>query len=45
MNKKEFFVVFLRRVVQILVVAWDKVCSPIEIGGLRIRKIGSFNQA
>ena len=26
-------------------VAWDIVCSSIEVGGLGIRKIGSFNQA
>lgn len=25
-------------------VAWVKVCSPIEVGGLGIRMIGSFNQ-
>ena len=25
--------------------AWDNVCLPAEIGGLGIRKIGSFNQA
>ena len=26
-------------------VAWDKVCSPIEMGGLGIRNVVSFNQA
>ena len=26
-------------------VAWDKVCSPIEVGGLRIGRIVHFNQA
>lgn len=26
-------------------VVWDKVCSPIEVGGLGIRKIGNFYQA
>ena len=26
-------------------VAWVKVCSPVEVGGLGIKKIGSFNQA
>ena len=25
-------------------VAWDKVCSPIEMGGLGIRNVVSFNQ-
>ena len=25
--------------------AWDKVCSPIEMGGLGIRNLESFNQA
>jgi len=25
-------------------VSWVKVCSPIEVGGLGIRMIGSFNQ-
>ena len=26
-------------------VAWEKVCSPLEMGGLGIRKLGHFNQA
>lgn len=26
-------------------VVWDKVCSPIEVGGLGIRKIANFYQA
>lgn len=26
-------------------VVWDKVCSPIDVGGLGIGKIGNFNQA
>ena len=26
-------------------VAWDKVCSPVEVGGLGVRKIVCFNQA
>ena len=28
-----------------LLVVWDKVCSPIEMGGLGIRNAVSFNQA
>lgn len=28
-----------------LLVAWVKVCSPIKVGGLGVRRIGSFNQA
>lgn len=28
-----------------LSVAWDRVCLPVEAGGLGIRKIGLFNQA
>ena len=26
-------------------VAWEKVCSPLEMGGLGVRKLGHFNQA
>ena len=26
-------------------VVWDKVCSPIDVGGVGIGKIGNFNQA
>ena len=26
-------------------VAWDKVCLPVESGGLGIRRIGLFNKA
>ena len=26
-------------------VAWEKVCSPLEISGLGIRKLVHFNQA
>lgn len=26
-------------------VVWDKVCFPIDVGGLGIGKIGNFNQA
>jgi hypothetical protein len=26
-------------------VEWDKVCSPIDEGGLRIRNLRRFNQA
>ena len=26
-------------------VAWEKVCVPVELGGLGIRSVASFNQA
>ena len=28
-----------------LLVAWEKVCLPVELGGLEIRSVASFNQA
>ena len=28
-----------------LLVAWEKLCLPVELGGLGIRSVASFNQA
>ena len=30
---------------KILLVKWAKVCKPLQVGGLGIRHLGSFNSA